>query len=46
MFVEYGINWFNSGCSFIGGCCEIGPDFIKSLNDKMIELKIKKKNII
>ncbi len=46
MFVEYGVNWFNSGCTFVGGCCEIGPNFIKSLDNEMTRLKLKRKNII
>ena len=46
MFVEYGINWFNSGSRFVGGCCEIGPNYIKSLNNEIIRLKLKTKSII
>ncbi len=42
MFVKYGIDWFNSGCRFVGGCCEIGPNFIKSLNNEIIRLKLNK----
>ena len=46
MFVDYGIRWFNSGCSFVGGCCEIGPDLIKSLDNEMKRLKFTRKSII
>ncbi len=46
MFVEYAMNWFKAGSRFVGGCCEIGPEFIKLLNDKIICSKLNKKNLI
>ena len=46
MFGEYAMNWFKAGCKFVGGCCEIGPEFIKLLNDKIICSKLNIKNLI
>ena len=39
-------NWFKAGSRFVGGCCEIGPEFIKLLNDKIICSKLNIKNLI
>lgn len=46
MFVEYAMKWIESGCGFVGGCCEIGPEFIKLLSDEIIRKKLNIKNLI
>ena len=46
MFVEYAMNWLKEGCGFVGGCCEIGPEFIKLLSDKIIRSNLNIKNLI
>ena len=46
MFVEYAMKWIESGCGFVGGCCEIGPEFINLLSDKIISSKLNIKNLI
>ena len=46
MFVKYSMNWLHEGCRFIGGCCEIGPEFIILLKDELINSKLNIKNII
>ena len=46
MFVEYSIKWIKSGCKFVGGCCEIGPDFIRLLNNKLLDSSIKVTNLL
>ena len=46
MFVKYSMDWINAGCRFIGGCCEIGPEFIKLLKNELISSNLNIKNII
>ena len=46
MFVEYSIKWIKSGCKFVGGCCEIGPDFIRLLHNKLLNSSIKVTNLL
>ena len=34
-FVEYCMEWKKIGASIFGGCCGIGPDFIKPMTEKL-----------
>ncbi len=45
MFVEHAMNWIKAGCRFVGGCCEIGPEFIKLLSEEINCSKLNKKNL-
>ena len=33
-FLDFAEEWRNLGASIIGGCCGIGPKFIKALAEK------------
>ena len=37
LFVDMSKEWIELGANIIGGCCRIGPDHIKSINDILIE---------
>ena len=34
-YAAHAMHWVQKGASIIGGCCEIGPDHIKSLHAKL-----------
>ena len=44
-FVNHAITWLNSGCTILGGCCEITPEYINGLNNYLMNSKYKKINI-
>ena len=46
IFVEYSMRWINFGCKFVGGCCEIGPKFIKLLYHGLLKSKIEITNVL
>ena len=35
-FVEMAKEWISTGADIIGGCCRIGPEHIRSINDKAV----------
>jgi S-methylmethionine-dependent homocysteine/selenocysteine methylase len=34
-YAEYAIGWVRDGATIIGGCCEIGPQHIKALHERL-----------
>ena len=43
-FVNYSNIWLNNGCTILGGCCEITPDYINGLNQFLMKNKYNKVN--
>jgi S-methylmethionine-dependent homocysteine/selenocysteine methylase len=35
-YAEHALAWVEKGASIVGGCCEIGPEHIRALNDKLL----------
>ena len=44
-FVNYAVTWLNNGCTILGGCCEITPDYINGLNNYFMNNRYKKINL-
>lgn len=36
-YAEYALGWAKNGASIIGGCCEIGPNHIRALHEKLCD---------
>ena len=36
-YAEHAMSWARNGASIIGGCCEIGPDHIKALHNRLYD---------
>mmetsp|Transcript_107713 Transcript_107713/g.168214 ORF Transcript_107713/g.168214 Transcript_107713/m.168214 type:complete len:327 (-) Transcript_107713:215-1195(-) len=34
-YAEFVSSWLDSGASMVGGCCQVGPDFIKAIREVM-----------
>ena len=34
-YVNYVVNWIDQGVTIIGGCCGVGPDYIKAISEKV-----------
>jgi len=34
-YTEFATHWLENGASLVGGCCQVGPEFIKSIHDMM-----------
>ncbi len=43
-FVNYSNIWLKKGCTILGGCCEITPDYINGLNQFLMKNKYNKVN--
>ena len=43
-FVNYSNIWLKKGCTILGGCCEITPDYINELNQFLMKNKYNKVN--
>ena len=43
-FVNYSNIWLKKGCTILGGCCEITPDYIYGLNQFLMKNKYNKVN--
>ena len=43
-FVNYSNIWLKNGCTILGGCCEITPDYINGLNQFLMKNKFNKVN--
>lgn len=35
-YVAYAKNWVSQGASIVGGCCGIGPEYIKAVSDSLV----------
>ena len=43
-FINHAKSWLKLGCLFLGGCCEITPDYINGLNQFLMQNKYNKVN--
>jgi S-methylmethionine-dependent homocysteine/selenocysteine methylase len=36
-YAEFVQDWLRNGANLVGGCCQVGPEFIKCIHTKMVE---------
>ena len=36
-YADFALGWVKLGASFVGGCCEVGPDHIKTLATRLAD---------
>jgi homocysteine S-methyltransferase len=37
VYVDHVLDWIDRGASIVGGCCEVGPEHIAVLHDRLVE---------
>lgn len=40
-YADYALSWVERGATIIGGCCEIGPEHIKAIHQRLVDAKFK-----
>lgn len=36
-YADYAVHWVDQGAAIVGGCCEIGPQHIRALHDRLLQ---------